>query len=104
MEHLNDVEEGCIQRFAARMLDILKTMGILCAVDTAIFKKEIGYVRLLEADITSFGSQSEVGRALLKDRVNDLLSMVIDRRENTLDQTKEGTAWILKTVSSENIG
>ena len=100
----NDVEEENIQRFAARFLGQLKTLDILCAVDTAIFKKEIGVIRLLEMDITSMDSSMD--RPRLNERSNQLLSMVVDTDRNQLDQTREGTAWTLNRDGStmENAG
>ena len=90
------VEEENLQRFAARFLAQLKSANILCAVDTAIFKQEIGYVRLLEMELSSMNSDTELNRQGLKERANELVSMVIDTDKVPLDQTKEGTAWILK--------
>ena len=89
------VEEENLQRFAARFLAGLKQMNILCAVDTAIFKQEIGHVRLLELEIDSMNSSSVLDRPRMRERANELVSMVIDTEKVPLDQTKEGTAWLL---------
>ena len=88
-----DVDEGDLQRFAARILKALKTLDILCAVDTAIFKKEIGRIRLLEMEISSMDSETGLNRQELKDASTRLLSMVVDTENGRLDQTREGTAW-----------
>lgn len=92
------VEEENIQRFAARTLIQLQKLDVFCAVDTAIFKKEIDHVRLLELECGPINSDSGLSRSELKNRSNKLLSIVANT-EN-LDQTKEGTAWTSKEVMS----
>ena len=94
------VEEENIQRFAARILGQLKHVDVLVGVDTAIFKKEIGYVRLLEVEISSMDSRRSSDRSKLKERTNELVSLVIDTDKVPLDQTREGTAWTLRTNMS----
>ena len=96
----NDVGEEDIQMFAARYLDKLKKMDILCAVDTAIFKNEIGRVRLLGMDISPMDSQTGLNRQELKDRSDSLLKLVIDTEKARLDQTREGTAWNVHEATS----
>ena len=95
-----DVEEDNIQRFAAKFLNQLKKLDILCAVDTAIFKNEIGRVRLLAMDVSPMDSQKGLNRQELKDRSDSLLKLVIDTEEARLDQTREGTAWNVRDVTS----
>ena len=92
------VEEENIQRFAARTLIQLQKLDVFCAVDTAIFKKEIGHVRLLELECGPVNSDSGLDRSKLKERANELLSIVANT-EN-LDQTREGTAWTSKEAMS----
>ena len=99
-----DVEEENLQRFAARILKALKTLDILCAVDTAIFKKEIGRIRLLEMEISSMDSETGLNRQELKDAATRLLSLVVDTEDCRFDQTRQGTAWNDKEVTKENVG
>ena len=96
----NDVEEDNIQLFAARFLNKLKELDILCAVDTAIFKNEIGRVRLLGMDIMPMDSQKGLNRQELKERSDSLVKMVIDTENARLNQTREGTAWNVQSSTS----
>ena len=94
----DDVEEENIQRFAARILNKLKEVDVLCAVDHAIFKREIGVVRLLEMDLNENASDTLLDMAVNKDRADKLLSLVVGQEEmNRLDQTKQGTAWVINS-------
>ena len=81
-------------------------MNVLCAVDTAIFKQEIDRVRLLELDVFSANSDSALDRPRLNARSNALLSLVIDTDRAALDQTREGTAWLVNQniTNSSNLG
>ena len=99
-----DVEEENVQRFAAKFLNKLKKFDILCSVDTAIFKNEIGRVRLLDMDISPINSQAALNRQELKDRSDSLLKLVVDAQGNHLDQTREGTSWNVREFEqrSEN--
>ena len=98
----NDVEEENIQLFAAKVLNELKKLDILCAVDTAIFKNEIGRVRLLGMEVEPMDSQKGFNRLELKNRAESLLEKVIDTENARLDQTKEGTAWNVRSLESIN--
>ena len=99
----NDVEEDNIQLFAAGILKELKELNILCSVDTAIFKNEIGRVRLLGMDIEPMDSQKGLNRVELKERADSLLGKVIDTENARLDQTREGTAWNVRDLKSTTI-
>ena len=95
-----DVEEENIQRFAARILKKLQTFDIMCAVDSAIFKKEIGVVRLLEMELDDNMSEEDLG--LAKQRADRLLSLVVDPDDMAkLDQTRQGTAWMVKSPKNQ---
>ena len=95
-----DVEEENIQRFAARILKSLQKFDIICSVDQAIFKREIGVVRLLEMELDDDVSAEDLQP--VKERADKLLSLVVNPDDmERLDQTKQGTAWVVKSPKNQ---
>ena len=45
-------------------------------------------------------SQNGLNRQQLKDRSDSLLKLVIDTEKDRLDQTKEGTAWNVRSLEN----
>ena len=47
----NEVEDHVVQRLVARMFRLLRKLNYIPSVDYALFKQEIGYLRLIEMDM-----------------------------------------------------
>ena len=91
------VELHSMQRFAARLLSKFKEMGIVCAVDHAIFQQEIGRIHLLEMDMVGSLDKTNDKTSLEKarQRANELLHLVFDSgAKERLERTLQGTTWL----------
>ena len=102
---MEGVEDHVIQRFAARLLQKLKRVNILVAVDHAIFKKENGFINVLEAEMAQDLNDSEgLSRKEVKRRMDHLLRTVVSRSlYEQLDDTMDGNAWTWPTQSEQSM-
>ena len=95
------VEDHAVVRMVGRVLAQLKNLGFMVSVDHAVFKKEIGVIRLMEMDIEgTLNSSGPTNREEIKRRAGDLFDQVVDGDcANRLQRTWEGNAWILREDS-----
>ena len=98
----NEVEDHVIQRLVARMFRLLRKLNYIPCVDYALFKKEIGYLRLVEMDMAgTLDVSGPTNRDKIKATAGKLLEQVVDGElAERLQQTWEGNAWILRSKSS----
>ena len=90
------VESFAMQRFAARVLVCVKSLGIVCSVDHAIFQKEMGRIHLLEMDMvdTLDRTNDKTNLERARNRANELLTKVFDSGANErLERSLQGTTW-----------
>ena len=101
----NEVEDHVVQRFVARMFRKLRTLNYIPCVDYALFKKEIGYFRLVEMDMAgTLDMTGPTNREKIKATAGRLLDQVVDGElADRLQQTWEGNAWILRSKSSNEM-
>ena len=102
---LEGVEESVIQRFAAQMLIKLRRLGLLVAVDHVIFKRENGFINVVEADLGNDLNESDgLSHTEIQRRTDVLLKSVVDRSlYDRLENTMAGNAWTWPWGSDESL-
>ena len=101
----NGVEDHVVQRFVARMFRKLRILNFIPSVDHALFKKEIGYFRLIEMDMAgSLDVSGPTNVDKIKKTAGKLMEQVVDGDlAERLQRTWEGNAWILRGESSNDL-
>lgn len=97
----NGVEDHVVQRFVARIFRQLRILDFIPSVDHALFKKEIGYLRLVEMDMAgSLEVSGPTNLEKIKKTAGKLINQVVDGDlAERLQRTWEGNAWILRGES-----
>ena len=92
---LEGVEEHVMQRFAAQILAKFRRVGLLVAVDHAIFKKENGLINVVEADLgNDLNESANLSKSEINRRTDHLLRSVVDQSlYDQLENTMAGNAW-----------
>ena len=97
----NGVEDHVVQRFVARLFRKLRILDFIPSVDHALFKREIGYFRLVEMDVAgSLEISGPTNMDKIKKTAGKLINQVVDGDlAERLHRTWEGNAWILRGES-----
>ena len=93
------VEKDALQRFAGRVMKLIKELGIIVACDHAVFQKEVGLISLLEMDLVATLNESgPIDLEQARARANALFSLIVDSSvAERIERTWDGMAWRIRS-------